>query len=652
MRGANLFEKACALAVRIWPIDAARVQGRRRAILERVRSLDSEIEEIEQSVQFEPKVDRERDDQARRLQRLRRQRDRDKAVLEQRSFHQALEVTRLNVTLETVLRLGRIAALTVAAFCVVVLLGALASGLPTSVILVLGVFVLVSPVAAYVLVLSYPEGLARRMRVASLGGAPEAVNYMAMSMRVVPSLDRAIEFAAHHTEEPLASRLRQVLWSVYLRSPPGLEAAFLRFAAEWGERQEDVKRALFALASASLEQTDAGLDRTLEKARQIAFEGTRARIMEYSAGLRGPTTVLFALGVLLPVIIGAMLPLVSLGGLTPSLAGSPGPSQGADVTVPAVLAMDVLFPLGAFAYAYRILGSRPGTGSALDFGRPAERRHLLVSIALLIAAIPAFVLASSPLVSFVGLWLVVAAGVVYLVPGLRDFERRRRAIAKLEAEFPDALFILGSRIAEGAPAERALQMTADTTRGSEVSALLGRILRALQTSRQGLEEVLFSRSGVLRDVPSRTVHAAFRMVVEVSRKDPASAGKTIVETSAYLRDLRAVDREIHRDLSSVVDAMQTTGAFFAPIVLGVTCALYGLLTRAFSSIVVLGLSPVTFLGVVGVYLLLAVAVITYFRVGIAHGRDPIEVRAQLARAWPVSMAVFTAAFLVSELGLS
>ncbi len=603
-------------------------------------------------MQFEPKVARERDVRARRLQRLRGRRDRDKAVLEQPSFHQALEVTRFNVTLETVLRLGRIAALTVAASCVVVLVGALASGLPTSVVLVLGVFVLVAPVAAYVLVLSYPEGLARRMRVASLGGAPEAVNYMAMSMRVVPSLDRAIEFAAQHTEEPLASRLRQVLWSVYLRSPPGLEAAFLRFAAEWGEWQEDVKRALFALGSASLEQTDAGLDRTLEKARQIAFEGTRARIMEYSAGLRGPTTVLFALGVLLPVIIGAMLPLVSLGGLTRSLAGSPGPSQGADVTVPAIIAMDVLFPLGAFAYAYRILGSRPGTGSALEFARPGARRHLLVSIALLIAAIPAFVLAASPLVSFVGLWLVVAAGVVYLVPGLRDFERRRRAIAKLEAEFPDALFILGSRIAEGAPAERALQMTADTTRGSEVSALLGRILRALQTSRQGLEEVLFSRSGVLRDVPSRTVHAAFRMVIEVSRKDPASAGKTIVETSAYLRDLRDVDREIHRDLSSVVDAMQTTGAFFAPIVLGATCALYGLLTRAFSSIVVLGLSPVTFLGVVGVYLLLAVAVITYFRVGIAHGRDPIEVRAQLARAWPVSMAVFTAAFLVSELGLS
>jgi hypothetical protein len=113
-----------------------------------------------------------------------------------------------------------------------------------------------------------------------------------------------------------------------------------------------------------------------------------------------------------------------------------------------------------------------------------------------------------------------------------------------------------------------------------------------------------------------------------------------------------VDREINRDLSSVVDAMQTTGAFFAPMVLGVTCALYGLLSRAFSRLIVLGLSPVAFLGVVGVYLILAVAVITYFRVGIARGRDPIELRSQLARAWPVSMAVFTSAFLVCEVGLA
>ncbi len=651
MRGRDLFERACAFAIRIWPVDAKRVQDRRRLVLERVRSQEIELQGLEQSVQFESLDGRRREVLARRLERLRRQRDRGRAVLEQPAFYQALEYTGLDVTLDGVLRLGGVAALAGLVISAIALLAGIVTARSVPIVTALALATAVGPIGAYVFVASYPEALARRMRVASLGAAPEAVNYMAMSMRVVPALDRAVQFAADHVEEPLASRLRKVVWSVHLRSPAGLEAAFLRFAAEWGEWQEDVKRALFALGSASVERTEAGLDRTLEKARQIAFEGTKARIMEYAASLRSPTTVLFALGVMLPVIIGAMLPLMSLGGLTPSIGGGSRPAPGTDLTVPAILAMDVLFPVGAFAYAYRILGARPGTGSSIDIDPPVSRRYFIVAMSLGLAAILAFAFATGPLAIFIGLWLVVAAALAYLVPGLRALERRRRTIAKLEAEFPDALFILGSRIAEGVPAERALQMTADATRGSEVSALLGRILRALQTSREGLEEVLFSREGVLRDVSSRAIHAAFRMVVEVSRKDPATAGKTIVETSAYLRDLRQMDREIHRDLSSVVDAMQTTGAFFAPIVLGVTCALYGLLTRAFSRIVVLGLSPATFLGVVGVYLILAVAVITYFRVGIAHGRDPTEVRTQLTRTWPVSMAVFTAAFVVSGAAL-
>ena len=648
----RFFERACAFATRIWPLDPRRVQAHRRQLVERIRLLDAKVQSAELAVQFAILDAREREDLRRRLERLRRDRDRSSRIVEQRSFYKALEYTQLDVTLDGVMALGRVVAGAVGAVVLIALLVGLGVRLPPIELAPLSLFVAVAPIAAYVLVASYPEWCARRMRVASLGGAPEAVNYMAMSMRVVPALDRAVEFAAHHSEEPLASRLRQLLWNVYLRSPPGIEAAFLQFAGEWEDSQEDLKRAFFAIGSASSEQTEAGLDRILDKARRIAFEGTKARIMEYAAGLRGPTTVLFALGVLLPVIIGAMLPMLSLGGLSPRIPGAGGPPSGSDLTVPIVLMMDFLFPAGAFAYAYHILGNRPGTARASGPKLSLRRRDALIAVVLVISAILAVTFARGPFAAFVPLWLVIGAGIVYIVPGLRDLELRRRENAKLEAQFPDALFLLGSRIAEGVPAERALQMTADATRGSEVATLFGRIVRALQISREGLEEILFAKDGVLRDVPSRTVRAAFRMIVEVSRKDPASAGKTIVETSTYLRDLRDVDREINRDLSSVVDAMQTTGAFFAPMVLGVTCALYGLLSRAFSRLIVLGLSPDAFLGVVGVYLILAVAVITYFRVGIARGRDVVEIRSQLARAWPVSMAVFTSAFLVADIGLA
>lgn len=652
MRDGEWFVRACKLSVRVWPVSPQASRGRRVRLRERLRSLEQRVQTEGRRLDLDAGPEENRAAALRRLERLRGERDRVARVLAQPSFHRALEATQLPVTLEEVLRFATVAALGTAIVGVIALIGATWAGVPAFLVVSLVALAVAGPPAAYAGVASYPEALAKRRRVQSLGGAPEAVNYMAMSMRLVPALDRAVEFAAHHTEEPLATRLRSVLWSVYLRSPPGVEAAFLRFAQDWGEWQEDLKRAFFAIGGAALERTEAGLERALEKARFIAYEGTKARIQEYAASLRGPTTVLFALGVLLPLVLGAMLPLLSLGGIGAAVPATGRPAASSDSGVPVVLAMDVLFPLGAFAYAYRILGNRPGTGGSGESPPALRSGNLVVSAALVVVALAGLALAPTPAVVLASLWVLAAAGVVMLLPGLRAWQRRRRSAARLEAEFPDALFLLGSRVSEGLPVERALATAAEATRGSEAAGLFERIVGRLQTSREGLEGVLFGSSGVLHDVPSRTVRAAFRMVAEVSRKDSSTAGKAIVETSAYMRDLRDVDREIRQDLGSVVDAMQSTAILFAPIVLGVTCALYGLLARSFSELVTLGLTPAAFLGVVGVYLVLAVAVITYFSVGVARGRDPGEVRAQLVRAWPASLAVFTVAFLVAQAGLA
>ncbi|NIP34119.1 MAG: hypothetical protein GWN18_04170, partial [Thermoplasmata archaeon] len=54
-------------------------------------------------------------------------------------------------------------------------------------------------------------------RARMMGQMVDAVSYMAMSMRLAPSLHRALLFAARNVGEPLASRLRQVVLDVELR---------------------------------------------------------------------------------------------------------------------------------------------------------------------------------------------------------------------------------------------------------------------------------------------------------------------------------------------------------------------------------------------------------------------------------------------------
>src|SRR2546428_9463725 len=106
----RFFERACAFATRIWPLDPRRVQAHRRQLVERIRLLDAKVQSAELAVQFAILDAREREDLRRRLERLRRDRDRSSRIVEQRSFYKALEYTQLDVTLDGVMALSRLVA--------------------------------------------------------------------------------------------------------------------------------------------------------------------------------------------------------------------------------------------------------------------------------------------------------------------------------------------------------------------------------------------------------------------------------------------------------------------------------------------------------------------------------------------------------------
>jgi hypothetical protein len=101
----------------------------------------------------------------------------------------------------------------------------------------------------------------------------------------------------------------------------------------------------------------------------------------------------------------------------------------------------------------------------------------------------------------------------------RDQKKRRDEVKQMEEEFPDALFQLGSRIAEGLPLEVALEKTAETMKGTLVADIFRRTAYILQITRTTLEEALFGSMGVLRDHPSRAIKATMKTVTETVKKE-------------------------------------------------------------------------------------------------------------------------------------
>ncbi|MEM3444392.1 MAG: hypothetical protein QW115_00275 [Thermoplasmata archaeon] len=529
------------------------------------------------------------------------------------------------------------------------------------------------PVFVFAFLLNYPRILSNRLKVRMLGRAPEAVNYMVMSMSLTPALDKAVAFAAENTDEPLSSGLKKVIWNIYTRKFNTIEESFLDFAYEWGYWNEDLKRALYAIRMAVFERSDEGLKRNLEKAKDIVLLGTKKKIDEFAASLSGPTTILFAIGILMPMVIGAMLPMISLVNInltvpsegSTTTAGISTTQQASDNTVTLIVLMDILFPLVSFGYAYYILGRRPGTTPPPKIKPKMSQKKknailltsIILAVCISLVSIPMVLAPEGTLFYYIGpLPIIIGIGLgiaYYCGTTVFAIKKERDDIIKMEEEFPDALFQLGSRMAEGSSVEVALKRTAESMEGTKIGELLKKIVFSIQVSGETLDEVLFSRTrGILRDFPSKLISVTFKTITEIVKKDPLTAGQTIIEIANYQRDLKKVDHEIRRELASTAGMMKTTAIVFAPIVMGMTSALYVLLSKTLVEITQSQLISIhVFYLILGVYLILTDLIIIYFVTGVEHGEDWAERKAMAATTLPVAVFIYAITTVMGQLAI-
>ncbi len=534
--------------------------------------------------------------------------------------------------------------------------------------------VLFGPAIVFLLLSSYPEILAKRVQALSIGRTPEPINYMTMSLRTSPSLERAVEFAAENSEEPLASHFRRVLREVALRRHQTVDEALSVFAQRWGAWSEEFKRALYTIKSAVSEASPEMRERALEKAHMIVINGSKEKVEEFASSLSGPTTVLFALGVVLPMLMGAVIPLqgmdisVTAGGAGASnsvtgvdeledVSGSVGESVekgSGDFGLAVVALMDVVFPFSTFAYAYYILGKRPGTSAPpqvekVGWSREKKKGVLAGAVAgffpvlmLTLRDVGMDVPVFSALPGVVVFLLSVSYGLgVFFVVSTEKSERERKRLLKMEKELPDALFHIGSRLLEGDPLETAVHKSGRALGDTPLGNLMVDISNRLRISRKPLDHILFGRGGLMENMDSRGVRAAMKTLVECVKKDPVSAGETIISVSSYLREMQKVDHDIKTKLKSVVDMMKSTSIIFAPLVMGVTVSLYSLLTREFSTLGARpSLSTDAFMGVLAVFLFFSVVTTSYFTTGILGGDDRVAFKRSLGHSLPAAMTLF------------
>jgi len=522
---------------------------------------------------------------------------------------------------------------------------------PAKVVLLLGFPLLILPSTLYTLLYYYPFHLARKRRLQVLYDVPVAVGAMAISLQANPSLSEAVELAGSVTGEGLSRELKGLHMRASTGAAESLEEEVRRLAERVGEGVPQFKEALLKIVSASLERGEESIRRESEMAVSEAHEGLRISMRRYAHSLRTPTLILFSLGVMLPLMLVAILPLTG---------------SGVEELPKTVLFFNVALPLATALYGTTILSRRP------PFSRPLQeevcwgRRPLLYPLVLFVLLLAALILQKhllgvAPLYlsmqAVVGVSLTVSlAGAVRYLPGR---EEARRCL-ELEKELPEALYYIGSSMSEGKSFERALRRAHDHMKAPAVQKLLKDALSRLTRQKVSLKEAFLGDDGVLEDYPSPLTRSSMMITVYAVERNPEATGRLLMAYSSFLKGLKRIKEEMLEELSSTVGMMEATAVLFAPLILGITVSMYGAFAE---NMVGLGGVPTgglgslatytpipeaSFLLIAGAYLIFISTFLSYFTGQVRSREEGVLRFRPIFRNPLISSVIFVLSFLLTR----
>ncbi|WP_435094692.1 type II secretion system protein [Halorubrum sp. N11] len=402
-----------------------------------------------------------------------------------------------------------------------------------------------------------PVWLASLRRTRALGAAPGLVGRLVLRMRLDPSTERAVRFAARTGDGPLADGLARRERANADGPTSGLRA----FAREWQPWFPAIDRAA-ALVRTAASAPPERRDRCLDRALDATIAGTTDRLAAFVGEVRGPVSALYAFGVLLPLALIALLPAAAAAGVPIG----PGVVAG--------LYLGVL-PVGLLAASAWLLSRRPVAFAPPSIGsdHPDVPEN---GIQAAVAGLGAGGIAAVVAARVVARWAAPVAGVgVGAGVALFVAVRHRRAVLSnvraVERTLPDAMTVIGGDVAEGVAVETAIANAGERLDGAtgELFELAG---RRSNTLRVDVREAFLGRGGPAVPVPSPRVRGAVALL-SVAAREGRPAGDVLLELADQLEDLRELESDARRQLATVTGTLMNTAAVFAPLVGGATVAL-------------------------------------------------------------------------------
>jgi len=474
----------------------------------------------------------------------------------------------------------------------------------------------------------YPARLANKWRLKASSQMVPAILYTVVYMRHTPNLEKAISFTSQHLQYPLALDFKKVFYDVQVGKFSTIKESLDNYLNNWKDYSIEFIEAFHLIESSLFEPDDAKRILTLEKALQVVLDGVYDKMLKFTHDVRSPLTNVYMLGVVLPTLGLALLPLASV------MVGDF--IKGYHVFI----LFNLLIPFLVFYLTDKVMFLRPGGYGETELLEknplyPVYKSNKSYFKAFLIC-LPFFIIGLLPLIfqtplpSLLGLkqdytFAELGLGIfgeesvfgfqqvgnstigpfgvgalimgVFFILGIalffsivfnsktQELIKERDKTKQLEVEFNSSLFQLGNRIGNGTPPELAFSKVAESTRGLKTEDFFRRVNYNIMQMGMSVEQAIFDpKRGVLIYYPSDLIATSMKILVESAKKGLNIAALSLISLSEYVKNMNKITDRLRDLLAEIISDMKSNMTFLAPLLSGIVIGLAAMITSILSKL--------------------------------------------------------------------
>jgi Flp pilus assembly protein TadB len=465
-----------------------------------------------------------------------------------------------------------------------------------------------------------PKKIEQKWRLKASSQMVPCILYIVIYMRHTSNLERAVRFASQHLQPPLSLDLKKVFWDVETGHFSTIKEALDAYLETWREHNLEFVESFHLIESSLFEPSESRRIQILEKSLDVMLEGIYEKMLHYTHDIRAPITNIYMLGIVLPTLGLALLPLAS------TLL------QGAINWIHVLLLFNIIIPFFVFYMTSQLLSKRPGGFGEThllernpNYATYKDKSHYVKALFIVL---PLFLIGIFPLlvpvigpslgindVTFGELGinflreqkifgyiddngtLVGPFGLISLLMSLfvplsvalffslsykfktQNLIDSRIETKKLEKQFSSSLFQLGNRLGDNIPAEMAFGRVAQSIKGTPTAGFFTIVNTNIQQAGMSVEDAIFNKSrGAINYYPSDLVRTSMEILVESVKKGLQVGARALMSISQYVKNIHKVNERLKDLLADIISEMRSNMSFLAPLLAAIVIGLASMIT--------------------------------------------------------------------------